>query len=652
MNAARTIANPIRVGRRWLFPDGSWVHVVAGGDGDEGPVVVPEDLSDRDAHPDDELQGFEDALVAEFDALLDAGSTDVAQMTAIADSLERVRAEKATRAEADELAAEQIAELNNRIHPADPEATDDPGGGEGTEGEGDEPAETPAPEGTGPEGAAREPEPVNAAGGRVARRPASASGTARRSPRPNVPDAQPRVTITAAADLPGVPLNAEIDLTQVAVSLHDRARGLSDHSARVPVARFHLPYPAVDRVTEAMSASATVAVLDRVADNHGRDANALIAAGGWCTPSQNMYDLLALDGQTGLLDVPSVGIDRGGINVPSYVGIDSADGALWSWSEDQDATVHLVITDFDVASGVGTATNTGDNHLVVGDLVDLHVGTLADGPRTVLSVPDATHFTVDVTGVPNATNATGTATRQKSCFTIQCPTWQDYRLGAYGLCLRHGNLTDRAFPELTRRYVSLVLNAHMHRMSAINIAKIRSAANVDTVTVTAAGTDSFGEVMSAIELQEEDYRSEHKISDNVVIEALFPVWVREAIRASLSMRAGTDKDMLTVTDAEINASFTARNVRPQFLEDYQPLWNGTMRTVWPTTVEAVIYPAGGFVEGNGGTIDLGVLRDSRLNATNDFTAAWSEDFRLLARRGPKGRKINITLSTDGVTGCC
>lgn len=650
MNAAARIANPIRVGRRWLFPDGKWLPVVAGGDGDEGPVVVPEDLTDREAHSDDELQGFEDALVAEFDAMLDEGSTDVAQMTAIAENLERVRAEKASRAQADEEAAEQIAALEARIHPADPEATDTPTDPpEGDDG-GDDPGDGTPPESTGPEGAAREPEPVNASGGRVARRPASASGTARRSPRATPPNATPRVTITAAADLPGVNMNSEIDLTQVAVSMHDRARSLSDRSARVPVARFHLPYASGDRITEAMSASAALAIMDRLADNHGRDANALIAAGGWCTPSQNMYDLLQLDGATGLLDLPSVGIDRGGINVPSYIGIDSADGGLWSWSEDQDANSVVTITDFDVVGTVGTATNTGDNHLQVGDLVDLHVGTLADGPRTVLSVPDATHFTVDATGVPAGTNATGSATRQKSCFTIECPTWEDVRLGAYGLCLRHGNLTDRAFPELTRRYVSLVMNAHLHRMSAVNIAKLRSAANVDTVTVAAAGTDSYGEVMSAIELQEEDYRSEHKISDAVVIEALFPVWVREAIRASLSMRAGVD--LLNVTDAQINASFTTRNVRPQFLEDYQPLWNGTPRTTWPTTVEAIIFPAGGFIEGNGGTIDLGVLRDSRLNATNDFTAAWSEDFRLLARRGPKGRKLNITLSTDGVTGCC
>jgi hypothetical protein len=348
-----------------------------------------------------------------------------------------------------------------------------------------------------------------------------------------------------------------------------------------------------------------------------------------------------------------VAIDRGGINIPGYIAIDSADTALWSWNEDQDETVVLTFTDIDIATNVATGTTSAAHNLAVGDT--FYIGTSSNAQLvgktfTVATVVDADTITFAATAT-DATNGTATAERRKGCIRVACPSWTEYRLAAYGLCLQNGNLMNQAFPELTRRYVDLVMNAHLHRMSKLWIDTIATATHTAAVTMTTVATDVFGETMSAVELQIEDYRSQHKISDNVVIEGLFPTWLQAQFRATLAMRAGVD--MLAISDAQINAHFAARNVRPQFLEDYQPMWNGTARTAWPTTVDFIIYPAGDFVEGNGGTINLGVQRDSRLNATNDYTVAWTEDFRLMARKGPLGRKVTVpTLLTDGVTACC
>ncbi len=473
-------------------------------------------------------------------------------------------------------------------------------------------------------------------------RRAAASATARRAGRPTVDGRATRpIVITAAADLPGVSTGAVIDIAQVAKSMHEKARALSNGSARVPIARFDVPVE--HDITKGMSNEAIADLLDSITA-----PQSLVAAGGWCVPSENLYDLFALDGQSGLLDLPTVGVSRGGLNVPSYIGIDAADGALWDWSEDQDEATALTISDVDVSSGVATISFSASHLLEVGDLIDVNVGTSLDGPRTVASVTDADTVTVTATGVPDSSNGTGFATRQKGKFRIPCPTWTDHRLHGYGLTLEHGNLTDQSFPELTRRYVQLAMNAHAHRMSAVNIAKITASGNSDAVTVTAAGTDSYGEVMSAIELSAVDYRSEHKMSSNVILEVLLPVWIRENLRTTLAMRAGVDAR--AVTDAQIDAELAVRKVRPQFLEDYQPMWSGSRKTAWPASAVFTMYPAGNFVEGKGKTIDLGVVRDSRLNATNDFTAAWTEEFSLLARRGPKARKVTFTLSTDGVTG--
>lgn len=632
MNAARRTHTdtPVRIGRTWLFADGSRLPVIAGAAEGDDTVVVPEDLTT--ASPD-ELEALETQLVDAFDAQLDAGSTDVATMTELAEALDRVRGEQNARAEADAAAADTIAALRSRVH-SEPAAD-----------------ETPAtdPEAAADDAPADDAEPALVAAAPAARRlPASASRTAARSTRPNVPDAEPRISITAAADIPGIAAGATIDLSAVAVAMHDKARSLSNGSPRVPIAKFTIPFAANARITKGMSKEAALDVLE-AQTNPARLGN-LVASGGWCVPSANQYELFALDGATGLLDVPQVNVERGGLNIPSYIGIDAADGALFSWSEDQDEQTTLTITDLDATGGTATVSFSAPHLLAVGDLINVVTGTAADGPVYVAGVTDGDTVTFATVGTPTVSNATGYATRQKSCFHIPCPTWTDYRLAAYGLCIEHGNLTDRAFPELTRRYVSLVMAAHLRRISALHCATMETSANSVAVTVTAAGTDSFGELMSAIELQAADYRSEHLMASSVIIEVILPSWTREMLRSNLAMRAGVD--LLTVSNEQLDGHFAARRVRVQFVEDYQPMFSSTPKQVWPTSLRFLMYPAGGFAEGNGGSIDLGVQRDSQLNKTNDFTAAWTEDFRVLARRGPKARKATVTLSTDGVTACC
>jgi hypothetical protein len=74
------------------------------------------------------------------------------------------------------------------------------------------------------------------------------------------------------------------------------------------------------------------------------------------------------------------------------------------------------------------------------------------------------------------------------------------------------------------------------------------------------------------------------------------------------------------------------------------------RSSWPTSISFLLYAAGTFVRGDGGELDLGVQRDSTLNETNDFTAAWSEEFHLIAKRGHESRLVTIAVCPDGSTG--
>lgn len=541
-------------------------------------TVIPENIAEVSL---EDIAKIEAELVAEFDALLDAESTDVASMTEIADAIEAVRAEQVARAESEKNAAEAVAALADRVHVAQPEAeivaepeaevaSDDADETEAVAEIAEE--STTTPEVTETEATAEENELVTASADKTPKAP-SASAVARRSSTPQVAEAQPEVVITAAADVPGFSGGSSLDKLGIAKALHAKARTLSNGSGMVPVASINVP------ITHKLGADLAynMDVIDQVT------APQSLTAAGWCAPSNNLYTLFGIDAAEGLLDLPTVQVTRGGLNVPNFLGFQDAteNGGLWTWTEyDQD-----------------------------------NAGT-------------------------------------KPCVYIPCPDFTDYRLEAEGICVTNGNLTDRAFPELTQRYVQLVVNTHLHRMSAAMINKIVNASDSIFVGQPGAPVTASAQLFYAIDAVASGMRAQYRMSVNSVIEAIFPIWVRDALRADFAMRAGVN--MTNVTDAEIDAHFAIRKIRPQFVQDMQPNTDfyGAAENSFPTSVEFLMYPAGSFIKGDGGTIDLGVVRDSVLNATNDYTAAWTEQTYLVAQLGPRAKRVNTALPLGGYVGCC
>ncbi len=605
-----------RFGRRagFLTSTGRVLPLIAGGDGptDDGAptehtIEVPEDLT---ALTPEQLTGLLDQAVAAFDGLYDAGvsnpeatPTEIAEAQAalaqLADAIDLVRGEQSRREAEAEAAQADADALRNRVHGTDdtpaegaegddaPAAEDDTPPAEGEDG-------TPAPEGTDDAPAADDaPVPELVAAARPGRIRVPLGAVARRAPEQPDEDGvdNDRVVITAASDVPGIATGSELDLRGVAQAAHSRVRGLRDGSDGVVVASIHRP--GLMTVNEAMNAEQIGEFMDQLVASALTDGiTSLLASGGWCGPSETLWDFFNIATTDGLIDLPTFGVDRAGITWPVSPSIADALSAPWLWTEDDDEAA------------------AGNPHVDPDD---------------------------DVT---------------KPCVTIPCPTWAEARLRAHGICLTSGNLADRAFPERGANFSSLVLAAHEHLMSYRNIVSMVAASNAVTI---AASTGATAQILNAVELQVIDYRSKYRMAEGAVLEAVFPTWVRGVIRADLAQRTGVD--FLSVTDQQIQAWFTLRSVRPQFVQDWLPMQLGTGEVgggdgyaeAYPATVKFLLYAAGTFVRGLGGTIDLGVVRDSALNATNDHTAMWSEEFDLVAKRGHESRVVTVPLAITGAT---
>jgi hypothetical protein len=201
----------------------------------------------------------------------------------------------------------------------------------------------------------------------------------------------------------------------------------------------------------------------------------------------------------------------------------------------------------------------------------------------------------------------------------------------------------------------LLQSAHDHAMNGRFISRMvsLSAAVINTGSFAVTGQPVYQQVFGGIALAATDYRARYGMCDDDILEVVAPYWVRSEIRADLAWRNGVEPEQMP--DSEIDAHFNVINVRVQWVNDWQvrassQFGNSTAMTAWPTSADIMVYAAGTFVRGSGLTLNLGVVRDSVLNETNDHTAAWSEECHLIARVGHESRQYRINFSVNGRTG--
>lgn len=526
-----------------------------------------------------ELEAAEASAVERFNSIDRTQVTpqSFTEATAIAEELNTIRAERSSRAEM----AQQMEDLAAMVSPV----TRDPDGDDGSE----EFAPVEEPELVLASDAPAIPEPrkvdvrdVIKSGNQLNASLASLSSASRYVPSvPESTEARRESVLVASADIPGFSQGGRIaDMDTLVAAVQARSRTLQDGSNYVPVASMKREFQ------YELSDKSTKDEVDRVLQA-ALDPGILTAAGGWCAPSTISYDFYNIVCEDGLLDLPTVGITRGGLQFPTSPSFGDVAGQIWTWTETQD-----------IAAATGTAQS----------------------------------------GV-------------KPCYRVACPAYTNNRLSCDGLCLTMGNLMSDAFPELVANQMRLLFAAQAHYTNNRIIGQLVTGSTAVTFSTT-TGHGLAAPVLEAVELQVEDYRIKYRMCSDAVLEAVFPTWILPMFRADLAKRLGIAE--FDVDNRRIADWFSSRSVRAQFVQDWQVgttgfLGQSTASTVWPTSVQFLLYAAGTWLRGNGMRLDLGVIRDSTLNQTNDFTAAWMEECYLTAKVGHESRIVTVPICPNGAT---
>src|SRR5690606_20353179 len=143
--------------------------------------------------------------------------------------------------------------------------------------------------------------------------------------------------LIASADVPGFTQGGRVEnIHALAKAMHNRARML-------PVSKTGDPniYPVASLQREfnfTLNENSTPEEMNAVL-TAATDVEILTAAGGWCAPSEISYDFFNIVCEDGMIDLPTVGLNRGGVQYPtspSFGDLVSVPDIVWEWTEQDD----------------------------------------------------------------------------------------------------------------------------------------------------------------------------------------------------------------------------------------------------------------------------------------------------------------------------
>jgi hypothetical protein len=409
----------------------------------------------------------------------------------------------------------------------------------------------------------------------------------------------PRSSLSAggvtALTASGRPLS---DVDGLAAELVTSAAHLSMASGsdgdRVPVGRISWSRPAT-RTLEGGTPESVAAALARIASEHAEmvaktlaeQPESMVAAGGFSTARQPLYDLPGFETEERPVRsaLPGLTATRGGVQFSKPPTLANLNGATSVWTNQND---------------IDAATNPVIRKPAV---------------RVLPGAP----VTADLQAVVSR--------------------------------VIYGNLISRANPE----FVSATMR--LQRVHAAVVAEQQLLSQIGAlstaVTAPASNLGAARVVLPVLERAAAALRNRSRMAADAPLQVFLPAWTRNLMRADLAMQEPGDST-LGVTDQELSRYLAAQKLAVTWALDGEsgtgfPTQSADSElAAWPGNVIAYMFPPGGMVFADGGTLDLGIVRDSTLNAANDYEVFF-EAWEMGLHRAGESLRLTIPVLASGFT---
>jgi len=243
------------------------------------------------------------------------------------------------------------------------------------------------------------------------------------------------------------------------------------------------------------------------------------------------------------------------------------------------------------------------------------------------------------------TNVIDTApgTETKSSLTVSAAAEETVATDAVTLQLQFGNLMTRAYPELIARHNELGLIQHAREAEGQILTRLTALSTAVTSTSLIGLARDF---LVQLGRAAANYRGRHRLEADAPLRVIAPAWVKDAMAADLALAMPGDNTLNAY--AEIDGYIASRGINMTWhIDSFTNTQSGGAMNEFADTFVWYIFAEGTFLFLDGGTLDLGVIRDSTLVGTNDYKM-FVETFEGVAKVGVESLKVTSTISVNGV----
>lgn len=240
-------------------------------------------------------------------------------------------------------------------------------------------------------------------------------------------------------------------------------------------------------------------------------------------------------------------------------------------------------------------------------------------------------------------------TPDKPCVHVDCPQTNDCSVIAVSQCVSFGNLGHRVFPEQVEAFMEDVAVAFTLRKEALYLSEIDAASTAATGIAPAYGASRsllFDMTTGAVA-----YRKRHNMRRGSMLQVLAPDWAVDLLKVDMAMDGGDGLNHMNVSDADVIANLRSNGLDICWYNDVADPGIAAAQGAgalnpWPTEVNWYLFSPGTFVRLDGGSLDVGLVRDSALNRTNDLEL-FMEEWTGLCMLGLESVKVTSTVCPSG-----
>lgn len=251
----------------------------------------------------------------------------------------------------------------------------------------------------------------------------------------------------------------------------------------------------------------------------------------------------------------------------------------------------------------------------------------------------------------------------KPVLTITCGTEAEVFVDAIPSRVKLGNLQALFAPEYANAVTELVMT------EAARVAELNMLGKISAGSTTVSSGQLLGasrDLLTTVDQVVAGLRYRHRMPEGMAVTVVLPAFLRSMIRSDLvrSMAHGGElTEEWDLSDAQVDSLLTARGAQPIWLVDGPDAATVGGISVpaqgfgaqaagplldFPKVVSWWAFPAGSWVALDGGRLDLNVIRDSVLSASNDLET-FVEVFECVAYRGVESLEIVSTVRANGLS---